>query len=68
MEGLSREFQGITVETSAHHGVDPDGKEAICFAVLAHETLNGVSTNVPSATGARSSTVLGKICIPATPH
>jgi anhydro-N-acetylmuramic acid kinase len=39
-------------------------KEALAFAILAHETLLGNPANVPSATGARRSVVLGKI-VPA---
>jgi len=45
-------------------GMTSDAKEAICFAILAHETLRGVPTNVPNVTGARRAVVLGKI-IPA---
>jgi len=45
-------------------GMTSDTKEAICFAILAHETLQGVPTNVRSVTGARRAVVLGKI-IPA---
>lgn len=37
------------------------GKEALAFAILAHETLRSQSSNVPSATGARRGVVLGKI-------
>lgn len=39
-------------------------KEAVCMAILAHEFLNGVSNNVPSATGAKESVVCGKIALP----
>jgi len=43
-----------------------DSKEAVAFAVLAHERLNNVPTNVPSVTGARKKTTLGKLSIPLT--
>ena len=46
-------------------GIDVDGKEAIAFAVLAHETWRRRPSNVPSATGARHGTILGKICFPS---
>jgi len=38
-----------------------DAKEAVAFAVLAHETLAGRPGNVPAATGARGPKVLGTI-------
>ena len=47
--------------TSAEFGVDPDAKEAIAFAVLAHRTWRRLPGNLPSATGARHATVLGKV-------
>jgi anhydro-N-acetylmuramic acid kinase len=42
-------------------GLRSDAKEALAFAILAHETLDGTPSNVPSATGARRAVVLGKI-------
>ncbi len=48
------------------YGIDGDAKEALCFAVLAQETLNGCPSNVPSATGADRATILGKICLPGS--
>jgi anhydro-N-acetylmuramic acid kinase len=65
MSRLSTLLPGIEVATVDSAGVDPDSKEAVCFALLAHETLNGCPTNMPSVTGASRGTLLGKICVPA---
>lgn len=64
MEDLGRRLAPIPVVSTREIGLDPDAKEAICFAVLAHETLNGVPSNVPGATGASRPAILGKICLP----
>jgi anhydro-N-acetylmuramic acid kinase len=42
-------------------GMCAESKEALSFAVLAHETLQDVPSNVPSVTGARRPVVLGAI-------
>ena len=42
-------------------GYSSDAKEAIAFAVLANETLNGMAGNVIGATGAKERVVLGNI-------
>ncbi|ABV34081.1 anhydro-N-acetylmuramic acid kinase [Pseudothermotoga lettingae] len=39
-------------------------REAICMALLANEFLNGVTTGMPSVTGAKRPAVLGKIAFP----
>ena len=57
-------FAPIPVRTVDEYGIDSDAKEALCFAVLAHETMGGVHTNMIGATGASRSTLLGKICLP----
>ena len=49
------------VTTTAEFGVDPDAKEAIAFAVLAHRTWRKQTGNLPSATGARRAVLLGKV-------
>jgi len=45
-------------------GVPGDAREAMAFAVLAHEALFGLPTSLPSVTGARRPAVLGKFCLP----
>ncbi|HEK9102639.1 TPA: anhydro-N-acetylmuramic acid kinase [Bacillus pseudomycoides] len=45
-------------------GYSSEAKEAIAFAVLANETYHRNPSNVPSATGARHSVVLGNVTFP----
>lgn len=47
--------------TTQEFGIDVDAKEAILFAVLAHQTHHHRPGNIPSATGARKPSILGKI-------
>jgi anhydro-N-acetylmuramic acid kinase len=47
--------------THEDFGIANAAKEALAFAILAHETLLGNPGNVPMATGARRAVVLGKI-------
>ena len=57
-------FERIGVGTLCVHedfGIPSSAKEPLAFAILAHETLLGQPTNVPSVTGARRAVVLGKI-------
>ncbi len=61
---LEDAFAPIPVRPTSDYGIDPDAKEALCFAVLAHETVNGVPTNLPSVTGAERTAVLGSISMP----
>jgi len=45
-------------------GVPAQAREAMAFAMLGHETAHGRPSNVPRATGASSSVVLGRILMP----
>jgi len=51
----------VKVRMMEELGVPGQAKEAVAFAVLAWLSWNGLPGNVPSATGARSAVVLGKI-------
>ena len=42
-------------------GMDSDFKEALVFAVLAHESWRGRPASLPALTGARHASVLGQI-------
>jgi anhydro-N-acetylmuramic acid kinase len=53
------------VVSSESIGVKPEAKEAVCFALLAYETIHQCPSNVPDATGASKSVILGKICLPS---
>jgi len=64
MERFENTFAPIPVRSVEEYGLNSDAKEALCFAVLAHETINGVPTNMPAVTGASRKTILGKICVP----
>jgi anhydro-N-acetylmuramic acid kinase len=60
MRRLRELLPHLAVTTTAAHGIDPDAKEAIAFAVLAHEHIHHRPANIPSATGARRAAILGK--------
>lgn len=55
---------GIRLRLSGEFGLPASAKEAVAFALLAHETWNRRSSNIPSATGAMRPAVLGKLSYP----
>jgi anhydro-N-acetylmuramic acid kinase len=60
MRRLRELLPNLAIESSDAHGIDPDAKEGIAFAVLAYEHVHGRPGNLPSATGAQRAVVLGK--------
>ncbi|MGI8484618.1 MAG: anhydro-N-acetylmuramic acid kinase [Thermomicrobiales bacterium] len=50
-----------TVAATDAVGVDGDAKEAMLFALMAHDSLAGYPTNIPGATGAQRAIPLGKL-------
>lgn len=62
---LDRAFgHAVPLDTTAAHGVDPDAKEAILFALLAHEWANGLRTGLPAVTGASRAAFQGSLTLP----
>jgi len=65
MNSLKKYFgKHVEIKNVKELGISSDAKEAICFAVLANETLAGNPANIPRVTGAIKPTILGKICLP----
>lgn len=58
---LSELLPACRVDTTAALNVDPDFLEALAFAWLAQQTLQGQAGNLPAVTGARHPCILGAI-------
>ncbi|MDQ1255528.1 MAG: Anhydro-N-acetylmuramic acid kinase [Candidatus Hydrogenedentes bacterium] len=61
MKRLADGLPGGLLRTSEQYGISSDAREAIAFAILGNELVAGHPANVPSATGALRSVLLGKI-------
>ena len=61
MDQLRSRVGSAALRTTGEFGVPSEAKEALAFALLAAATLDGLPSNVPSATGARRPVVLGSI-------
>ena len=61
MKALSKGLPELRFFTSDDYGIPESAREAIAFAILGNETLCGTPSNVPRATGAKNSVLLGKI-------
>lgn len=66
LERLRRKLPLCRIDTTAALGTDPDWVEAIAFAWLARQTVEGRTGNLPAVTGAAGARVLGAI-YPAQP-
>jgi anhydro-N-acetylmuramic acid kinase len=56
-------LKNIEVITQENLGFSSDAKEAVAFAILANEAINGYANNIPKVTGAKRPVVMGKIVI-----
>ena len=61
MKRLAEHLPKQLIQSTQVVGIDPDWVEAMAFAWLAKQTLNGQPGNLPSVTGARHPVVLGGI-------
>ena len=61
MKSLVQCLAPISVATTAELGIDPDWVEALAFAWLAKQTIDGKAGNLPSVTGAKHPVILGGI-------
>ena len=61
MRQLREQLQGIPLDISSAHGIDPGQVEALAFAWLARQTLLGLPGNIPAVTGASGPRILGGI-------
>jgi len=63
MDLLGREVTPMELKETGELGIPADYREAVAFALLANETVEGRPGNIPAATGARREVVLGKISL-----
>ncbi len=61
MQRLRARLKPCSVESTEKHGISPDWVEAMAFAWLAKQTLEGKPGNLPAVTGAKRAVVLGGI-------
>lgn len=61
MERLKMLFPKSEVKPLNKNGITVDNKEAVLFAVLANETINFKTSNLPQVTGAGKQVIQGKV-------
>lgn len=62
MNFLKEYFPQTEVKQINEKGINSDNKEAVLFALLANEFVNGIRANITSATGSDKNVILGKFC------
>jgi len=62
MRSLKNYFSGAKVRKASDFGISTGNKEAVLFAILANECIEGNSANMPAVTGSGREVILGKIC------
>jgi anhydro-N-acetylmuramic acid kinase len=65
---LEQKLEGTPLERLDQHGLACEARKALAFAGLAALTLDGLAANVPSATGASSSRLLGSFTPGSQPN
>jgi anhydro-N-acetylmuramic acid kinase len=63
VESIASHMPGTKILKLDSKGITAKNKEAVLFAVLANETYNGMTSNLPSVTGAKREVIQGKICL-----
>lgn len=66
MRGLTESLPNIRIRTIDDWGIPVEAKEAYAFAMLGFLSVHGLRGTVPTCTGAREPTVLGRISPGAT--
>lgn len=64
MRMIASALPAVKIRVLDELGIPSTAKEAMAFALLAYKTWHRLPGNVPSATGAKSAAVLGKISLP----
>lgn len=64
VEKLRTQLPGILISSTQTLGLDPDAVEAVTFAWLAKQRLEGKPGNLPSVTGAEKAVLLGTVFEP----
>jgi anhydro-N-acetylmuramic acid kinase len=63
MAQLAAALPEVEIVPASEFGIPAEAKEAFAFAVLAYEAYHGRANSLPSATGARHPTVMGKLVL-----